>query len=199
MSFEHEITSYCDDNQKVIEIITPNASSRLPNKISCVVDISGSMGGSSAFGDKEDIGLSYLDLVIHLLRTIINNMEDGDYFSLVTYNHLVSDVLDNQGLIQITESSRNMIDQKISRLRPNGRTNIWGGLLKGMEILNSKKEIPGISNCILLTDGVPNVLPPRSHKEMITNYIEKNGNNILVHTIGLGYNIQSDVLQTLLS
>lgn len=62
----------------------------MPCDIVCVLDISGSMATEAHVknteGVKEKHGLSYLDLLKHATKTIIENLDENDRFGLVSYS-----------------------------------------------------------------------------------------------------------------
>jgi len=48
---------------------------------------------------------------------------------------------------------------------------------------------------LLMTDGVPNIIPPRGHVATLQKYISKHPNpRRAIHTFGFGYQLQSDLL-----
>merc|ERR1711881_817871 len=85
-----------------------------------------------------------------------------------------------------------------------GMTNIWDGLKVGLELLDSRSSaivggIPGNSrnaSVFLLTDGVPNVEPPRGYIPTMQRYKEQHDGKYagIVNTFGFGYNLKSDLL-----
>jgi hypothetical protein len=50
---------------------------------------------------------------------------------------------------------------------------------------------------MLLTDGVPNVEPPRGHIPMLQRYYDKNPEmrNVVLGTFGFGYKLNSTLLR----
>ena len=71
-----------------ISIQPPQAESRSPCDICCVVDVSGSMSDRAEIqNDKnEQFGLTQLDLVKHALKTIINSLQSQDRLSIVSFS-----------------------------------------------------------------------------------------------------------------
>ena len=46
----------------------------------------------------------------------------------------------------------------LGELRPDGQTNIWDGLLCGMETLREHSDGKHQQSLLLLTDGMPNIV-----------------------------------------
>jgi hypothetical protein len=75
-------------------------------------------------------------------------------------------------------------------LQTGGCTNLWDGILKGMEMLDGgggggdRKKF-----MFVLTDGVPNVNPPKGVVEMLRDYKDAKGGEggVQVNTFGFGY------------
>ena len=83
---------------------------------------------------------------------------------------------------------------QIVAMNPGGQTNLWAGLLEGLEELR-KNDRPGRhSAALVLTDGCPNLSPPRGLIEMFRRYRQQQLHNSVVHTFGFGYNMDSSML-----
>lgn len=189
---ETKFTNYYDGIKNIIQIEIPDCNQREPVNIMCVLDTSSSMNESADLQDaKEKSGLTNLDLSAHTIKTIVKNMDENDNFGFVTFSDIITDKLG--GYKQMTQSNKSNIITTLENLRANGRTDLWGGLNKGIQIL-SHMPSNNSKHCILITDGVPNVNPPRSYNSMVERYIKQKYPDINVHTIGFGYNIQSDIL-----
>lgn len=173
----------------VTSIIPPDSTRRAPADIVCVVDVSGSMGGSASLpGAAEDSGLTLLDIVKHALKTIINTLDANDRFALVSYSDVATVVL---SLTRLTPAGKSRALSLVGTLQPDGLTNLWDGLLKGMTVLDDPSDSsPEIRNsCVmLLTDGVPNVEPPRGHLPMMKKYKDSHGGRYpgTISTFGFG-------------
>ncbi len=63
---------------------------KLSSRISCVIDVSGSMGNEVTIktdkGNKESVGFTTLDLVKHSLITTIESLEEEDELAIITFN-----------------------------------------------------------------------------------------------------------------
>jgi hypothetical protein len=185
-----------------ISIIPPSSNAqRSPADICCVVDVSGSMGCeaqiSGAAGDVESHGLSLLDVVKHAVNTVIHILGPEDRLSLVSFSSkaktiFTSTKMDADG----KESASNLL----KKLEPYGPTNLWDGLRVGMETLNHQKQPMRLSSILLLTDGVPNIEPPRGHIKTLRNYAKNISHGKLpavINTFGFGYELDSKLLSAL--
>ena len=78
---------------------------------------------------------------------------------------------------QVVHRLRNMSEEGkatstslIDSLKPSGTTNLWDGLKMGLEVLRQDSETTRTQAIFLLTDGVPNIEPPRGHLPMLKKY-----------------------------
>jgi Mg-chelatase subunit ChlD len=182
---------------------------RAPFDICCVIDVSGSMGSDAPIpGDlakgiqAESTGLSVLDLVKHSLRTIIATMKEDDRIALVTFSDSAQVV---SQLTNMTTSGKKTVLDAIERLKPHGSTNLWDGLKVGMNILNEdfakarNTDIASshhLSTIFILTDGMPNVPPPRGHIPMLKSYLDAHpmSRQFSISTFGFGYSLDTQLL-----
>ncbi|CAE7472181.1 ITIH3, partial [Symbiodinium microadriaticum] len=156
------VSEVSDDGSVAVRVMTsiipPDSSTRCPADVVCVVDVSGSMGGNASLpGATEFSGLSLLDIVKHALKTIINTLQPDDRFALISYSDVAKVVF---CLTPLNGAGKARALSLIESLEPDGLTNLWDGLLKGMDVLAaSRSPAADIRNCclLLLTDGVPNV------------------------------------------
>jgi len=165
--------------------------------LALVIDVSGSMDtvvqSVDEHGVKENNGLSRLDLVKHAARTIIENLGASDRLTIVKYTDNATVVLE---LTKMDLKGKKKAQGVVSGLGPEGMTNLWDGLYKGMQQLNGDAD--GRSRSIfLLTDGIPNVNPPMGYEREFRRYEEKCGRRCTVNMYGFGYSMQSDLLQNL--
>ncbi|KAL4497817.1 hypothetical protein ABPG72_000572 [Tetrahymena utriculariae] len=190
-----QINLYGLENQVRIQILSPKGISKVQNSICCVVDVSGSMASLAVTKQSEstsELGYSVLDIVKHSLNTIVQNLDEGDQFSMVTFSN-------NSNLIcnyeQMTESNKKNSIQLINECYPEGGTNLWGGIeqgLKQMEGGNRNKN----QQLIVLTDGQPNINPPRGILPTLNNFYNQqlNAPKPSINTFGFGYYLDSQVL-----
>ena len=173
----------------------PSGTSRIPVDICCVIDVSGSMGTEAKLqnseGKSEAHGLSILDIVLHSVRTIIHILSEHDRLALVVYSTTARTILP---LTYMTASGRQSALNSIATLRPEDQTNLWDGLVHGLDILSQDSNRMG--HILLLTDGQPNVVPPRGHIPMLQRYKDQRGTlPASIHTFGFGYHLDSALLR----
>jgi len=176
----------------------PTLGQRAPADICCILDISGSMGMEAsiqdAAGRTESHGLSLLDVAKHAVRTIIHSISSQDRLSIVCFDHIGEVVLP---LTLMNSSAQEDAEAKLDKLQVRGGTNIWAGLEKGLQTLNSG----GLSNffrqdrmqhVLLLTDGQDGYSRPT---EELQKYLQQNkSSQLTVSTFGFGYGISSELL-----
>ena len=167
---------------------------RSPLDLVCVVDVSGSMGEPASIQGMEDSGLSLLDIVKHALKTIVVMLSNEDRLSLVTYSNDAKIIF---SLTLLNQAGRARVNSLIESLTADGMTNLWDGLSKGLDVLStdslrneSKANGTFLRNSaiFLLTDGVPNVEPPRGHIPRLRRYKDSHGGvyPATISTFGFG-------------
>ena len=176
--------------------------SRLPIKVALVIDTSYSMdervesideSGNSNTND----GLSILDIVKHASKTIINSLGVGDQVALVKYS--------TEGIVistftSMNDSGKTELISKVNDLRTDGQTNIWDGLYKSLELFNDGSNNT-YSTILMLTDGQPNINPPRGVVDMLKKYRDGFSGGIYptINTFGFGNNLDSQLLYNIAS
>ena len=177
----------------------PVGTQRTPSDVCCVVDVSGSMGAEAtmqnADGGLEAHGLSLLDVVKHAVTTIISILEPTDRLSLVAYSSEARLVFD---LIPMDEAGKARATTDLGGLQTGGQTNLWDGLHTGLEVLRRGSEDGSnrLSAVLLLTDGQPNICPPRGHLPMLKRYKDQNLRlSATISTFGFGYRLDSELLR----
>jgi len=175
---------------------------RKPLILYAIIDTSGSMGESctEVSSGKEDDGFSRLDLVKHTLNTIITSLSAQDRICIIKFSNTAEMVAN---LTFLTETDKYFLMDRVQRLSPDASTNLWDGLrvaFDQMATLSADDVESANIAAFLLTDGRPNIHPPRPILETVDNYIRKrvaNGVKPIVHTFGYGYDIDSDMLYSI--
>jgi len=187
--------------ETMVTIEPPAKGMRVPVDICCVVDVSGSMGSEAtlknADGDMESHGLSVLDVAKHSVQTIIQMLGAKDRLSLVTYSTTANVAM---SLCAMNSAGKRKAKATVEKMHPDCSTNIWAGLMKGLQDLQGKRvDGKGRYQCILLlTDGQPNISPPRGEAFMLKKFQDSNPEmKCVVHTFGFGYNLNTALLQQL--
>jgi len=148
------------------------ATTRTPSHVVLVIDISGSMAGSATTKDAtEDSGLSILDITKHAAKTIVSLLSPADKLTLVTFHDQAATLI---SAVAMTPANRTAAITKIMSLSAQRSTNLWDGLLSAMNAVKDENLPNGLSSIFLLTDGVPNVEPPRGHIPMLKMFQDEN-------------------------
>lgn len=180
-----------------LEALTPPATSRVPVHICCVVDVSGSMSIESKIQTsegQESHGLSILDIVKHSVKVIIRLLNEQDQLSLVTYSNKATTVLTP---IRMNDAGKARAVSAVGNMTAYGGTNLWDGLHTAMEIIRSTDQNGSVPSVMLLTDGVPNLNPPRGILPMLRKYLDATPLSASINTFGFGYNLDSELLEAI--
>jgi len=177
-----------------ISVRTPPGTARQPSDIVCVIDISGSMGSEAkimgAGGTAESHGLSLLDVAKHGVRTIVNALNENDRLGVVAFNNQAFEVFP---LTAMNEAGHKMAEEKLNELQQGGGTNIWEGLVAGLDALRAVPANNRFGHVMLLTDGesqnretiLPNLEAYKQQHESLPGTI---------NTFGFGYQLDSSLL-----
>lgn len=192
-------TSIKDEYDVLVSIKPPVGTTRSPLDICCVVDVSGSMGEEATLqndqGKKEAHGLSLLDVVKHAVKTIVAALGPQDRLSIVKYS---SDAEVVVPLTHMNEQEKKKILKQVEVLHTEGSTNLWDGLHKGLEMLRTNSQPDKLTALMLLTDGLPNISPPRGEIAMLQKYKDQNKQlSCTISTFGFGYSINSELLRNI--
>lgn len=186
-------TSNTSNTLVTLSYLDTDGLERTPVDVCCVIDISGSMGIEAKIktgnDEAEGYGFSVLDLVKHSVRTIIAALGPQDKLAIVSFTDDAEIVMN---LTKMDKTGKKAAEKAAESLSPKHSTNLWDGLYKALELFKgSDSTNPSI---FLLTDGQPNVIPPRGHLPMIKRYIEKDGLSATINTFGFGYSLDSELL-----
>ena len=137
-------------------------------------------------------GLSLLDIVKHAVKTIIHTLTPNDRLSVVTYSSRATLIF---GLTPMDADGKKMAEAKLEELRPGGQTNLWDGLHMGLETVRTTADSGRLAAVLILTDGMPNIAPPRGHIPMLRQYKDEHANlNCTINSFGFGYQLDSKLL-----
>eukprot|EP00929_Paragymnodinium_shiwhaense_P040403 TRINITY_DN210_c0_g2_i1.p1 TRINITY_DN210_c0_g2~~TRINITY_DN210_c0_g2_i1.p1 ORF type:complete len:506 (-),score=109.03 TRINITY_DN210_c0_g2_i1:140-1657(-) len=183
----------------LVRVAPPKAAARTPVNISCVLDVSGSMGTEatiqSASGATESHGLSLLDVAKHGVKTVVTSLDENDNFSLITFNNTGRVVM---GLTPMTKENKEKAFKELDDIHSGGGTDIWEGLVMGLDSLkDGTTGATNLGHIICLSDGETqnktSVLP------FLEEYKRKFSGEAMrlpatVSTVGFGYGVDSTLL-----
>ncbi len=151
-----------------------------PLNLALVIDKSGSM----AEDDK-------MPRVKESLRTLIAKLRPDDIVSIVVFDTEAAVLFPASRIGDSTEVRR-----AIDCIEPAGSTNLHGGLVLGYReaLKNFRKD--ATNRVILLTDGIANVGTVEPSK-IAAESSEFNGQGLDLSTIGVGLNLNNELLRTL--
>lgn len=112
---------------------------RAPTDIVCVIDRSGSMDGTK------------IELCRHTLTFVVSQLKETDSLGIVVFDNTVDTILRPT---KMNESGKLQAEDAISHITTRGSTNLCGGLLHGLSLLEEGNA--KISSLMLLTDGRAN-------------------------------------------
>lgn len=192
------LEAFADDagNIKAVQIIPPSSAPKQSSLFICVLDVSGSMGSSAAgttAADQQspDALFSRLDLVKHSMNTLIQGIEDDDYLSIIPFNGAATLTLP---ATQMNQAGRQHATSAVGRMQAGGGTNIWAGLEIAINHAAEHKQKNPI--ILLLTDGEPNIDPPRGLVPTIQQTLQATGIHVPIHTFGFGYDMNSRLINS---
>lgn len=180
-----------------VHIHIPDLMERPPIDVCCIIDISGSMRSLATYeaenGEMKDDGMCILDIVKHGVKTVIHLLTPQDRLSLVAFDDRSECVFT---LTEMTQGAREQAVMALEQLQPRASTNIWGGLLTGLDSLRVESQASKRQKyLVLLTDGQPTSSPPRGHGRELQDYKEKHpGFRFQLNTFGFGAALDSALL-----
>ncbi len=198
---QHPVTltnrHYVDDNgTNYIHIkasVASAESERQPILFLAILDNSGSMGEEAGFAQQsqetESLGFTRLDLVKHAVRTIGSVLGDQDSLGIVSFSTSAKVVLSP---IRMDAAGKERVNTALATVQPDSQTNIWDGIRLAATLANSPAYTGAHIVAMLLTDGFPNVNPPRGIVPSLERL--KMQNPWSLHTFGFGYNLDSALL-----
>ena len=153
-----------------------------PKNLIFVLDKSGSMSGKK------------MQQSIAALNFLMENLNDGDYFNIITYNSRVDTY--QKKLIKYNSSSQKEAKDYIFSITAGGGTNINDAVLEGLKFTENNDRRP---NYILFltvgraTSGIT------SESGIINSISENNKNNARIFTFGVGNDVNARLLDRISS
>ncbi|OCT49425.1 U-box domain containing protein [Cladophialophora carrionii] len=204
-----EIHPLRESDAFIVSIQPPKVPEGGLQRASCdivlVIDVSGSMSAAAPLpeatgdNDKEAAGLSVLDLVKHAARTILETLGPGDRLGIVTFS---DDATVVQELTFMSASEKKKARQRIESLRDESSTNLWAGIRSGLELFSTTALVDNVQGLYVLTDGMPNHMCPKQGYvnklgPILKEAARKRASIPTIHTFGFGYEIRSDLMQSI--
>jgi uncharacterized protein YegL len=177
------------------ETTFPKDFSHLPQDIILVIDHSGSMNqaieAKDAGGNCVENGFTVQDIVNHSAKTIAKTLDKDSRLAIIIFDHSIDVLFELQLMVEVNKTK---IDTLINTIKPNGQTNIYGALVKAIELLEARDDKSRNGSILMLTDGVPNISPARGIVETLKQLrISKNFSSP-IYTFGFGYVLEKDLL-----
>ena len=178
-----------DNGTMDVTITPPSTGERQPIVMLIALDNSGSMGENASADTNETGGLAFtrMDLCKHTIRTVAGMLHDDDIFGLVSFSTVAKVVLKPAFM---TADGKARLEAALKTVNPDSQTNIWAGL----ETIHRLAIAPEFANShvvtALLTDGLPNINPPRGIVETYRTLVKP----YTMSTFGFGYSLDSKLL-----
>ncbi len=154
---------------------------RKPLALTVVIDVSGSMDEPNR-----------LPLVKRSLVLLLTQLSYADQVALLSFSTSAKVLSES-----VSAAQRGTLEDLISRLHPEGGTNIEAGLTQGFEVA-ARGLVEGATNrVILLSDGVGNI-GETDQKRILEQVAAYRQNGIYLNTIGVGMgDLNDDFLEQL--
>jgi hypothetical protein len=194
------INQYYHNDKLFVNIDTPNVDQRPPIDLVLCIDVSASMSAEATLkgSSNETIrhGISVLSLTVTAAKTILSSLNETDNISIVTYSSAARTLVKN---VSCTPENKLLINMELDSLKVISNTNMWVGMVESLDILRATSVPTKNKGIILLTDGVPNVVPPRGHEIMLERYFDQHNFRCMFSCYGFGYSLESDLLLSISS
>lgn len=176
----------------------PEDERYLSQDVILVIDRSGSMNSAATSQDSDgnntESGWSVQDVVNHAACTIIKSVNSNTRIAVIAFDNYIEEIVP---LTLMTEMNKSTTIAKVKEIKPRGQTNLWGGIEKGISILDERDDKSRNGNIVALTDGSPNISPARGEVDTLKKVRVKKNFTASIYTIGFGYNLQEGLLYDL--
>lgn len=180
-------------NYTHVSVSAVGESKRQPLVLLAIVDNSGSMGERAEPADAaESYGYTRQDLVGHGLTTLATILGPDDMMGIIKFSTSAQVVMRP---CKMDDTGKTKVKAAIKTIMPDSQTNIFDGCRLANELANQPELEGRHIVAILLTDGFPNINPPRGIVETLRNLPSKN--RWTLSTFGFGYNLDSLLLSQL--
>ena len=150
---------------------------RKPLNLSIVLDRSGSMEDEKK-----------MDYAKKALRSLIDELNDDDIFSLVVYDDNI-DVVRSASKVRNKQSIKSLLNE----IEPRGSTNLGGGMMEGFQQVEKNLDKEYTNRVILLSDGLANmgITDPYQLQKIARKYRAK---SISLTTMGVGLDYNENLM-----
>ncbi|KAK8871315.1 hypothetical protein M9Y10_007035 [Tritrichomonas musculus] len=178
----------------LITVKPQQINGRLPVSIIAIIDISSSMIIDATIHDNssEDTSISRIQLVQYSLKTIISTLGESDQLTIITFNGKAH--VKASGVL-LTREGKERVNKIIDDIDPDGMTNLWDGLDKGINEAIKQQNKRMNTSLLVFTDGQPNVHPPMGLIPTLKEKLSDFNVYFSISTFGYGYNIDADLLE----
>jgi Ca-activated chloride channel family protein len=179
---DHEIIATQKDQQLnlLIKLTAPQGQKeqkRRPLNLGVVIDRSGSMQGEK---------LEYAKQAVKLL---VSHLAENDLLSIVLFDTEVETLLEPSA-VKDKDGIKSAVDQIVS----GSSTNLSGGWLKGIELLERTKDEQRLNRLLILTDGQANVGITGMPELVALGHNAAHKAGIVTTTLGFGEGFNEDLL-----
>ena len=186
------LISLCSVFNRALVSVCPPASGPVPNiRLTVAYDQSGSMDDKAAPGDSK---LTKHDLGAHAVNIMAKALGPNDTLEVLGYEDTVRTVYKTASM---TEANQNAVVNAIKAVSPGGGTALWSGLQGSLQSAQIQSRENANSVCILVTDGQPSSSPAAGEVVALTKFRKDTNNQSRLHTMGVGYNVNSRLLMDL--
>ena len=193
-----KIEQYMSPDKLLVSITPPDIETRPPIDVVLCIDVSISMSQEAKLkGDRNETlshGISVLSLTISAAKTILYSLNENDNISVVTYSSAARTIVKN---MPCSSDNQQVIAMELDNLKVVSNTNMWSGIVSSLDILKDSSPNSKNKGILLLTDGVPNAIPPRGHESMLKRYFEQHNFKCPISCYGFGYELDSELLMNL--
>ena len=192
--------NYDPDNNNVLFSFLPSNNNisieNTPNvDLVLVLDRSGSTSGivttQNSSGDQIEHGFTINDILNHAAKTVTMSLRKNDRVCVIAFDDYIEVVCE---LILMNNINKNLVVEKINKIKPGGTTNLYGGILQAINILNDREDKTRLTAIMALTDGQPNIRPGRGEVETLARLKKKINFSTPIYTMGFGYNLERGLL-----
>lgn len=129
---------------------------------------------------------------IEALKIALEKMNEGDYFSLILFNHTAHNFISP---VRITNENKNEIMLKLNQIKAHGNTNLYEGWFQSTKNVAQNLNSNYINRVIIITDGETN--SGIVDTAIIANNIRSIYENTKISTtcFGIGDSFNEDLLE----